>query len=324
MQTELNSKFLELIREGKSILSDYPTKKQIKEGLEHYKKIGKSTPLEAFVKNAKNEFLGDILHIGVSEIFDLPKKYTKRLKNIPQKQERYQVAQEKERMKQWMESEYQRNLTILNNRYSEWDKRLKDFLAKVSIIDNGEVIVTSKQLLQGVRNAGKYHKSETKIKHIISFLEDYSHYIVVPIEEVKDYSIGRISEKIRDLEEVIRTFISTELGKIYGGDWWVKGIPPDVKKNAEEKREKAIRSGTEDINVSLIQFIDFSDLSKILDRRDNRKVFGDKLKPIEAFIMKLKELEPIRNKLFHSRELSKKDLDKLNLYTQEFLDKIKS
>ncbi len=125
-------------------------------------------------------------------------------------------------------------------------------------------------------------------------------------------------------EEALRTFISTELGKIYGGDWWIKGIPPDVKKNAEEKREKAIKLGTEDMNALLIQFIDFSDLSKILDRRDNRKVFGIKLKPIEAFIMKLRELEPIRNKLFHSRRLSKNDLEKVNLYTQEFLDKIKS
>ncbi len=41
MQTELNSKFLELISEGKSILTDYPTKKQIKKDLSITKRLGK-------------------------------------------------------------------------------------------------------------------------------------------------------------------------------------------------------------------------------------------------------------------------------------------
>ena len=156
------------------------------------------------------------------------------------------------------DSEYQRRLSLSNNRYLTWNKQLKDFRSKVSILDDGKVIATSKQLLQKTLRTSKYSKIETKIKHTVSFLEEYSNYAVVPNEAVKDYSVGPLFEKIHFFEKSLRDFISSTLGEVHGDDWWLKAIPPDIRES-EKKRKKAAILSPEDISTPLIQFINFAD-----------------------------------------------------------------
>lgn len=322
METGLNSKLVKLINDGKTILSEIPTKKQMKEGIEYYKNIKKSTPLDDLFQNAKHEVADEIFQ-SIASDFGVPNKISKRLKGITRKNETYKTKNEIKRFEKFLESEYNRKINSLNIRYLNWDEDLKNFLSKVTIMDNEIVVVTSKKLHQKIIRADKHSKLETKLKHKLASLEEYTIYTVVLNEEVKDYSIGQMSEKVRNLESNLREFILTELSKIHGVNWWKKAIPPDIRKNAEGKKEKSVLLTPKDENIPLIQFIDFSELRKILEKRDNRKVFGDILNPIDVYLMKLKELESIRNKLHHSRELSKKDVDKVVLYYQEFVDVLK-
>ncbi len=74
-----------------------------------------------------------------------------------------------------------------------------------------------------------------------------------------------------------------------------------------------------------ISFVDFSDYSKIITRKDNWKdafeqVFHDK----EVISSKLKELQPIRHAIAHSRNLTSNQIKKLQLYSDDILKAIQN
>jgi hypothetical protein len=59
-------------------------------------------------------------------------------------------------------------------------------------------------------------------------------------------------------------------------------------------------------------YVDFTDYSKIIERRDNwQEAFRDVFRDKEAVLVKLRELEQIRNDIAHSRELSDLQMDLL-------------
>ena len=62
----------------------------------------------------------------------------------------------------------------------------------------------------------------------------------------------------------------------------------------------------------MLRGIDFTDYAKIITRRDNwNNVFKDVFHNREELLSKLKELEPIRNAIMHSRNLNSKQIQRL-------------
>jgi hypothetical protein len=104
--------------------------------------------------------------------------------------------------------------------------------------------------------------------------------------------------KLDELENALRRCIKSNLEKT-SKNWWIERIPPDLRKNSEERQQK------DEPKRELIQYLDFPDYAKIITRRDNwRKVFQEIFKHQEQIITKLKELEPIRNAVRHGRKLT--------------------
>ena len=61
-------------------------------------------------------------------------------------------------------------------------------------------------------------------------------------------------------------------------------------------------------------YVDFADYSKIIARGDNwREAFQEVFRERDATLVKVKELEQIRNDVAHSRDLSDLQLDTLHL-----------
>lgn len=210
MDEELNQKLLNLINEGKSILREIPSKKQVRAELEYHNKLIRPSPEEASVGNIAQEYLGDVLQGAAKEFLSIPKKYTRTLRSYPKRQQKSLATAKKEELKKSIELDYRYRLDRSKNQYLAWDRKLKDFLSKVSIIDNGKVILTSKQLLQRVLRAGKFLKIDTRIRHIVSFLEEYSVYTVVlaeAIEEKKEKFIlgGRKIKGENEIENILQT-----------------------------------------------------------------------------------------------------------------------
>jgi len=125
---------------------------------------------------------------------------------------------------------------------------------------------------------------------------------------------------LKNLEEKIRRFLEQELSELVS-QWWKQRIPGDVKKNAEERKEKdELRKNWNYEKQSLISYIDFTDYEKIITQKNNwndifQHVFHDKT----AISGKLKEIDPIRNAISHTRNLDVYEVRQIKFYSEEIL-----
>ena len=128
-------------------------------------------------------------------------------------------------------------------------------------------------------------------------------------------------ETLKNFENKIRQFIVEKLSDI-SNNWWNERIPDDVRANALDRKTKneKLWPWKDTKETELIHYVDFNDYSKIIKKRDNwRDVFKDYFINDEMISSKLLELEPIRNSIGHSRELTSEEKQILELYTRQIL-----
>ena len=120
----------------------------------------------------------------------------------------------------------------------------------------------------------------------------------------------------------MREFIENKLKEVTGKNWWKRRIPPDVRRNCEDRKQKREVSypWMTKKEYPPICYADFTDYMKIMLRRDNwREVFKTLFHDTAWIITKLRELEPIRNDIAHNREISEEDTQKLEMNSREIL-----
>jgi hypothetical protein len=119
-------------------------------------------------------------------------------------------------------------------------------------------------------------------------------------------------ELLYKLEVGLREFLIDTFGR-EDQKWWKNRLPPDVLEKLKEGREKERKiKWIELIPHHPIYYIDFPDLKKIIEIKDNwrdafQEFFGDK----DVFCGGLRELEPVRNKIAHSRRISDNEIHML-------------
>jgi len=119
-----------------------------------------------------------------------------------------------------------------------------------------------------------------------------------------------------ELENALRRCMRLNLQRL-SQNWWVERVPPDIRQKAEERR------GKDEIKRDTIDYLDFSDYVKIITKRDNwREAFKSVFKDETIITAKLRELEPIRNAVRHTRKLTADQKEKLNAITKEILRQI--
>ena len=104
--------------------------------------------------------------------------------------------------------------------------------------------------------------------------------------------------------------------------WWKQRIPEDVRNSAEIRKEKNEKQWPwyENIDESLMAYVDFTDYQKIITRADNwKEIFKDVFHEQELISAKFKELYPIRNKFAHSRDPTEQDSKRLKLHAEDIL-----
>ena len=111
----------------------------------------------------------------------------------------------------------------------------------------------------------------------------------------------------RELERKLRSVVREHLFRLAGTNWVKQRVPPDVKKQWQERQEEDRAAGRPVYEE--IQYADFMDLYKIIARRDNwRDVFQEIFKDREDIGVSFNRLHPVRKALGHSRPLSKMDV----------------
>jgi len=128
---------------------------------------------------------------------------------------------------------------------------------------------------------------------------------MVPKENIQIYSY------LYKIENGLRELIIKSLEDLDGPLWYKKRLPGDIleKYRKEIKIEKTVK-WVQLVPHHPIYYVDFSDLKKILERKDNwddafKRIFGRQ----DILSSTLSELESIRNKIAHNRKATKHDLE---------------
>ena len=126
---------------------------------------------------------------------------------------------------------------------------------------------------------------------------------------------------IQRFETLLREFIDERMKERYGSDWIKRRISGEMKKQWNEKQQKAKDNG--DIVWPLIAYSDFSDYVKIITQKNNweemfQEVFVRKTSVQESF----QRLFPIRICTMHSRLITQDDELYLFVETKRILKAI--
>jgi hypothetical protein len=131
-------------------------------------------------------------------------------------------------------------------------------------------------------------------------------------------------ELLYTLERMMRDLIQQRIITPHADNLQTR-IPADVlegmKKRKVAEENNPVSVGT----YEMIEYCDFTDLKKILEKGRNHEFFSDifSFDEIKTVYSKLGELDPIRKKIAHSRPLTRKEFDRLRLYTTDILDRIR-
>jgi hypothetical protein len=129
---------------------------------------------------------------------------------------------------------------------------------------------------------------------------------------------------LHDLEVGLRTCIEKRLSALTP-NWWLERVPKEQRERAEWRKASRERvwpwlDGGEH---SVVEYLDFPDYAKIILEPAN---WGEAFAPVfvdpDSLRVKLKELEPIRNDVAHSRPLTKAHRNRLETYAEDILTAI--
>jgi len=129
---------------------------------------------------------------------------------------------------------------------------------------------------------------------------------------------------VTNLEKALRSCVRDRLSRT-SGDWWSTRVPMNVRTRAEKYRQRADAvypnvAAPEEF-LSYASFADYHDII-LYDRNWEESfaiVFGERA----WMSTKLRDLEPIRNALMHSRNLTQHGLEKLRVTSRDILERLK-
>lgn len=175
---------------------------------------------------------------------------------------------------------------------------------------------THQSILRGIREAKNAKRPDTvfrRIRKVADRILDYE------APEPKPPKTGY--ETLKKLEQTLRDHVQQRLSSLTD-HWWKQRVPPDVRENAERRKKASDNPWPwdEGRDLDLIHYVDFPDYAKMIEKRDNwKEAFSEDFQDKSWITTKLRELEPIRNDIAHMRDLSDRQLKKLELYTEEIL-----
>lgn len=239
----------------------------------------------------------------------------------------------RDQLKSQEKQQYNQFVSYQENSFFNILVQVRAFLGSISIVKpNLKAVGNSSVLLKKLAFIESHSKFETKVRKIIVILTQIREDQLVynkDIPKLKEQKLAQSSseyyETLKNLEFDLRHLIDTQLSKI-SSNWWKERIPEDVREQAEiKKRKNESPWPWMNANNPVIAYVDFADYSKIITKRDNwdmafKKIFHDR----EWISTRLKELEPIRNAIAHPRNLTSKQIQKLDLYAGEIIECIKN
>lgn len=130
---------------------------------------------------------------------------------------------------------------------------------------------------------------------------------------------------LRELERGIRRCVETRLGAL-DVDWWHQRVPLEIRRRAEHRKASRERvwPWLEGGDPPVIEYLSFPDYAEtMLEPRNWAEAFMSVFLDQDALRVKLRELEVVRNDLFHARNLSPANGKRVEMYSEDLLAAIR-
>jgi len=123
-----------------------------------------------------------------------------------------------------------------------------------------------------------------------------------------------------NIENHLRDFLELKLSTKLGSDWWNLGIPKGIRDKVDQMKRDENNIGWKVTNTrGNIEFLSFEHIQKII-ANNWKDVFEPIFQDQNKIILKLTELEIIRNAIAHTRTLSDEGMKRLEQYAQDILN----
>ena len=215
-----------------------------------------------------------------------------------------------------------------------WENSVVQFLQQVSTsAPQPAAPGNSDRLIKRVRQADRYKKTQTRVKHILTELEamrnegltlNSSLPQALPKPRHMETS-SDASNLLKHLEGTLRRFIQRELSKA-DKNWWQR-VPPGVRRDAERRlsRCETVYPWYTPTSKELIDYLDFSDYQQIILNQHNwQEVFVKFFKRTSFVEVWLSELELLRNDIAHCRPIPPDAMDEFRIISKKLLSCIDS
>ncbi len=243
----------------------------------------------------------------------------------------------KKAVKDKLSSKVEQNRKMIMVRYQDIFKRWKDdvlnLLQGVSVLTPGLTLPgNSDRLVKRVRQADRYKKIETRVRHITTELEAmrnvglvYNSSLLRALPKPTQAETSPDASKLlRNLEMALRRFIECELRKAEN-NWWQR-VPLDIRKGAEKKksRSESMWPWYPPTSTNVVDYLNFYDYRHIILENNNWALVFSRFFKTQSFVeVRLGELEPIRNDIAHSRSITPVTVEKLRMFSTELINCMK-
>jgi hypothetical protein len=129
-------------------------------------------------------------------------------------------------------------------------------------------------------------------------------------------SMARHYEIFYCLETSIRQLIADGLRAEAGADWWDKSVPEQIRRNAEENRQRESQTGMTPRSDDMIDFTTFGELGQIIS--SNAKIFGDTFRDLKAVSRVMSSLNSLRAPIAHCCPLAEDEIGRLQISLKDW------
>jgi hypothetical protein len=181
----------------------------------------------------------------------------------------------------------------------------------------------AQSLSRGLADAEAAHRPDTilrKVLQTVGRLEAFRPPRQMSIEA------PTFPTALRDLEDGLRKCIEDCLS-LLAHNWWVERVPDEIRSQAERRKvnRERVWPWLEAGEHPVVEYLGFPDYAKIIFEPVNwEQAFSPIFVDAEALRVKLRELEPIRTDVAHSRKLSLIHQRRLETYAEDILTAIRS
>ncbi|MFQ5892041.1 MAG: Swt1 family HEPN domain-containing protein, partial [Candidatus Methanofastidiosia archaeon] len=205
------------------------------------------------------------------------------------------------------ELELKTEVSDIEKKISLCEARIAEIQRNQSILISLGAFILTIVLFRRGRLINDFRKIISFRPSLPMFLKKRRHY---PENSMKKLEIMSLSESMDgfeilfNLENNLRIFMEERLQEAYGDRWWRKGVHYNVYANWQAKKKAEVNNPWCDTrDLPMLMYSNFTQLAMIIESNKNWDIFRPYFKDKSSILGKLKELEPIRNKIAHNRPL---------------------